>query len=139
MGRVIAILLLIFPFTVFGQKDSVDLWISKIDNTSIAGTCNYAWVIKPTTNEVNKLIKTGKSTEKKLLRFLTDERKGIVVHYILSNIYGQTKYYTLDMDSLRVKYDYNGLEFTETNDGMQTDRMSLEKCKSKWIQKLRNY
>jgi hypothetical protein len=119
--------------------DSVDIWISKIDNKSIAGTCNYAWVIKPTTSEVDKIIKAAKKAEKKLLKLLTSEEKGVVAHYILSNIYKQTTYQPLAMDTakLEVNYVYNGLEFTETKVGMVTEKAKLVKCKDEWIKKFR--
>jgi hypothetical protein len=123
--------------TVFAQKDSVDIWISRIDNSSISGTCHYAWMIEPTEDEIAKLIKAGKPAEKMLVKLLTDENKGIVAHYILSNIYRQANYRTLAMDSVKVMYDYNGLEFTESNGRMWTDKSKLEWCRAKWIKEIR--
>lgn len=139
MRRLSLILLLIIPFTVFGQKDSLSVWISKINNRSIAGQCNYVWVLKPTTKEVEKIIGTGKKAEKKLLKLLTTKDKGIVAHYILSNIYKQTSHKILHMDTLTLetKFIYNGLEFTETETGMVTSQTRLDKCKDEWIRKLR--
>jgi hypothetical protein len=117
----------------------VDIWISKIDNRSIAGQCNYVWVLKPTTSEVDKIIMAGKKAEKKLLKLLTSEEKGVVAHYILSNIYKQTSYQTIYVDTLKweTKFIYNGLEFMETERGMVTDMAELNKCKDEWIKKLR--
>jgi hypothetical protein len=139
MRKLLSVLLLTIPFSLFGQKDSVDIWISKIDNRSIAGQCNYVWVLKPTTGEVDKIIKAGKKTEKKLLKLVTSEEKGVVAHYILSNIYKQTSYRTLDVDTVKweTRYIYNGLEFTETATGMVTDRVNLDRCKDVWAKKLR--
>ena len=139
MRPLLSVLLLIIPFTLFGQKDSGDIWISKINNRSIAGQCNYAWVLKPTTSDVDKIIRAGKKAEKKLVKLLTSDEKGVVAHYILSNIYKQTSYQILDMDTVKweTKFIYNGLEFTETEVGMVTDKATLDKCKDEWIKKLR--
>jgi hypothetical protein len=139
MRGLLLILLLTISFTVFGQKDSLDIWISKINNRSIAGQCNYVWVLRPTTKEVDKIIGTGQKAEKKLLKLLTTEDKGIVAHYILSNIYKQTSYQILHMDTLKFEtnFIYNGLEFTETETGMITSQTRLDKCKEEWIRKLR--
>ena len=57
-------------------------------------------MLKPTTKEVDKIIGRGKKAETKLLKPLTTEDKGIVAHYILSNIYKETSYQILHMDSL---------------------------------------
>lgn len=138
MRRLLLILLSTIFFTVFGQKDSLNVWISKINNKSIAGQCNYVWVLKPTTKEIDKIIGTGKKAEKMLLKLLTTEDKGIVAHYILSNIYKETSYQILHMDTLtfETKFIYNGLEFTETETGMVTSQTRLDKCKEEWIRKL---
>jgi hypothetical protein len=116
----------------------VDIWISKIDNRSIAGQCNYVWVLKPTKSQVDKIISAGKKAQEKLLKLLTSEEKGVVAHYILSNIYKQASYQTIYVDTLKweTKYIYNGLEFTETERGMVTDMAELNKCKDAWIRNL---
>ncbi|MES2732908.1 MAG: hypothetical protein V4714_14230 [Bacteroidota bacterium] len=128
---------LTIPLLVFGQKDSVNIWISRIDNSSIEGTCQYSWVIIPKQNkpEINKLIKTGKSIKHKLTKLLTDENKGIIAHYILSNIYGEFSYRILSMDSVQITYNYNGLEFKEMVEKIATDQSNLRKIKEYWIKK----
>lgn len=126
--------LIIIPSVGFGQRDSVNLWISTIDNKSIAGTCHYFWTIEAKNEAVNKLIKVGKPIQKKILKLLDDPNKGVVAHYILSKIYDKTRLQTLEMDSLKVKYNYNGLEFTETDNAILADKLSLEKCKKSWIE-----
>jgi hypothetical protein len=88
---------------------------------------------------VDKIIRSGKKAEKKLVKLLTSDEKGVVAHYILSNIYKQTNYQILDLDTVKweTKFIYNGLEFTETEVGMVTDKSKLDKCKEEWIKKLR--
>ncbi len=139
MKQLCLVLLLTIPFTLYGQKDSLDIWISKIDNRSLAGQCKYVWVLKSTTSEVDKIIREGKKAEKKLVKLLTSDEKGVVAHYILSNIYKQTNYQILDLDTVKweTRFIYNGLEFTETEVGMVTDKAKLGKCKDEWIKKLR--
>jgi hypothetical protein len=58
----------ILPATLFGQNDSVIVWIAKIDNSSIGGTCHYAWVIEPADQEVVRLIDMGHRVEKKMIK-----------------------------------------------------------------------
>jgi hypothetical protein len=139
MRLLVTIITLIFPISLFAQKDSVDVWIAKINNASIAGTCHYVWVIEPTIREVDKLIKAGKAAEPQLLDLLADEMKGVTAHYILSNIHGATHYSTrLSADSITFIYNYNGLEFQENARGIIADRTELLRIKREWDRKLSN-
>jgi hypothetical protein len=36
------------------------------------------------------------------------------------------------LDSLQIKYIYNGLEFTETNEKVSAGKSELEKCRAYW-------
>lgn len=42
----------------------------------------------------------------------------------------------MQMDSLQVKYTYNGLEFIESNGRMHADKLELEKCKAEWLKRI---
>jgi hypothetical protein len=129
--------LIIISTVGFSQRNSVNKWISTVDNKSIGGTCHYFWTIEAKNEAVNNLIKAGKPIQKKILKLLDDPNKGVVAHYILSNIYDKTRLQTLEMDSLKVKYNYNGLEFTETANAIIADSLSFVKCKNSWIKEIK--
>lgn len=69
---------------------------------------------------------------------MNDEKKGVIAHYILSNIYEQAICETLGIHSVTaiVKYNYNGLICYENGRGMFAYKPSLEKCRLDWMRKI---
>ena len=89
----LTILFLVAVFPAYSQVDKIDLLISKLDNKKLIGVCNYVWVLKNESKEADTLITIGQKGGKdktelcvKLYSILTDSTKGIIAHYILSNI-----------------------------------------------------
>jgi hypothetical protein len=135
MKTLISFILFFFPAASFAQNDSINVWIGKIDNSSIRGTCHYDWVMEPAKKEVVDLIGVGQRVEKKMIKLLSDDHKAIIAHYILSNINKETDYKIISFDSLQVKYIYNGLEFIEMNGTMTAEKRELEKCRAYWLER----
>jgi hypothetical protein len=131
----VSLTLVFIPATLSAQNDSINVWINKIDNSSIRGTCHYAWVIEPTKKEVANLIEMGSRVEKKMIKLLTNENKAIVAHYILSNINKETDYKIISFDSLQIKYIYNNLEFIEMKGTMTAEKSEFEKCRAYWLKR----
>ena len=126
------------------QTSSVDNLIAKLDNEKLFGTCNYVWVLKNGCKEADTLINIGKTkrTDKaalpiKLFNLLTDTAKGIIVHYVLTNIIyegGITSgtIYFYDKDGT-LEYNYNGLRFYQDNHrSMFVSKEELEHNKKVW-------
>jgi hypothetical protein len=74
-------------FTSLGQKQSIDTFISKINNQQIVVMMQYVWYPKMFSHAGDSLIKIGKSVTYKLIPILNDTSKGIIAHYILSLIW----------------------------------------------------
>jgi hypothetical protein len=113
----------------YAQSDKIDSLISKLDNNQLRGTCHYAWVVELNSEAGWELIKTGKSATDKLIPALADSSKGIVVHYILTNIYKPDSNWIqtiswADRDNLLV-YLCNELYFFESSNGTYADKNSL--------------
>lgn len=88
MKYVLTIVSILCCWTSYAQVDSVDIWISRINNSQLQGTCHYAWTIEVDKNatEVFKLINAGKSVTNKLINNLTDTKRGVICHFILSTL-----------------------------------------------------
>ena len=73
--------------TCFGQKQSIDTLLGKIDNQQIVVMMQYVWFPKMFSPAGDSLISIGKPATDKLIPLLSDTSKGIIAHYILSNIW----------------------------------------------------
>jgi hypothetical protein len=89
------------------------------------------------------LIKTGKPVSTKLIDLLADSTKGIMAHYILSNIWCKKKllstssYFTADKVQV---YNYNGLTFYQfQNKSLSAKPTDLVVNKENWIKYLQSY
>jgi hypothetical protein len=81
--------IIFFSFTGFGQtKDFVKL-LDKISNQQIVIMEQYVWYPKMFSPAGDSLIKIGKPATNELVALLNDTGKGIIVHYILSNIWAR--------------------------------------------------
>ena len=76
-----------FCLTSVGQNQNIDTLISKIDNQQIVVVMQYVWYPKMFSLAGDSLIKIGKTSTDKLIPLLSDTSKGIIAHYILSNIW----------------------------------------------------
>ncbi len=141
-------LTILFLLTLFfaaqAQTDRTDILISKLDNSKLVGVCNYVWVLKNGCKEADTLISIGKTRQQdlttlylKLYDLLTDTTKGIVSHYILTNIVyadnitSGSIYY--DDEDGTLEYNYSGLRFYENKyKRMFTDKSELEHNKKVW-------
>jgi hypothetical protein len=99
--------------------------IARLSNQGLVGVCNYVWVLKNGSKEADMLIKIGRKRDKeydelcrKLYSSLLDTSKGVICHYILSNIVfennitSSTIYF--DDPEGTMEYNYNGLRFIES-------------------------
>lgn len=130
-----------FELSLFSQKNTVDSLILNINNGQLSGTCHYAWVLEMNSSAGDLLIKMGKSSVNKLYPLLDSKEKGIIVHYILSNIFGgilscKSSFEHFDRDST-IDYEYNGLKFFEKNENIFTIDSILVKNKLEWIEKIK--
>ncbi len=145
MNRLLFTILFFFKLSALSaQTERMDLLINNIDNQKLVGTCNYVWVLKNGSYEADTLIKIGRSKTKdlnplclKLYNLLTDSTKGIISHYILSNIINAegvkySSFYFYDEDGT-LEYNYNGLRFYENKyKSMFTDYSELEHNREVW-------
>ena len=74
-------------FSSFGQEQSIDTFISKINNQQIVVMMQYVWYPKMFSPAGDSLIQIGKPATDKLIPLLSDISKGIIAHFILSNIW----------------------------------------------------
>src|SRR5436305_13358085 len=84
--------------STYSQIDRIDNLIGKLDNNQLVGVCNYVWVLKNVCKEADTLVDLSKQIDSegkpifkkaivaKLISLLTDSIKGIIAHYVLSNI-----------------------------------------------------
>lgn len=139
MKRYFIICLWALPFLVSGQ-DSLDIWISKINNHQIKlslGYIGYGIRIEKS-NEIVKILESGNSASNKLLDLITSESKGVMAHYLLTCIFNRPNYHRLDcIESGR--FCYNGLEL-ETNGNFEFSAKEgdLHRCKAYWTTRLEN-
>ena len=145
MNRLLITILFFFKLSALSaQNERIDFLINNIDNQKLFGTCNYVWVLKNGSYEADPLIKIGQSKTKdlnllclKLYNLLTDPTKGIISHYILSNIINvegvkYTSLYFYDEDGT-LEYNYNGLRFYENKyKRMFADYSELEYNRNVW-------
>ncbi|WP_196887507.1 hypothetical protein [Aureivirga sp. CE67] len=141
--------LLIFLFiltsnlSINAQSKTVDSLIEELDNDQINGTCNYVWVLKVDSKAADTLIEMGKPITQKLISFLEDPNKGIIIHYILSEIWYE-KYsmgpvhqdFTI-LEGYTSKYICNELYFYTKHSKMVAKKQDLHENKKKWIEKIK--
>jgi hypothetical protein len=134
MKYTLILTLLLSWLTSSAQVDSVDVWISRVNNNQLQGTCHYAWTLEINKNarDVFNLINTGKSVRNKLIDKLTDKDKGVVCHFILSTLSDTLTIETLEMDETKIKYRVNGLEFVEKQGKIFATAEDLRKIKIFW-------
>jgi hypothetical protein len=85
--KMITLLLLIISNTCFSQTKVLDSLIQKIDNNEA-----YVVLLKTMSPRINskagtKLIEIGKSVTPELIKVLDNDDKGIIAHFILSEIW----------------------------------------------------
>ena len=133
--------LIICTLTVSAQTATVDVLINRIHNDQLYGACHYFWFLEMKSPAADSLIVIGKPATEKLLPLLTDNKKGIIVHYILSNIWldtqpSWTSFAHYDKDK-SITYKYCGLKFLGRSKGkkeeMYAKREDLDKNRSKWL------
>ena len=145
----LTIIFFLIAFSAHAQVDKTDILISKLDNGKLVGVCNWVWVLKNGSKEADTLISIGKKSglDKtklylKLYDLLTDTTKGIISHYVLTNIVyannitsGSLFY---DDEDGTLEYNYNGLRFYENKyRRMFADISELEHNKKIWTVILR--
>lgn len=111
----------------------------------MVGTCHYFWALEMGSKAGWELKKIGKDATKPLLDLLTDyekgKEKGIIAHYILSNIWMDT---LLSWSSFEhfgrdrsIHYGYNGLNFYERDDKWFVLYRDLDAAKERWLKLLK--
>jgi hypothetical protein len=124
-AHLIIFLLFASSFNLKAQERTVDSLIARLSNQGLFGVCNYVWVLKNGSKEADLLIKIGRKRGneygelcRKLYSNLLDTSKGVICHYILSNIVFEdnltsgTIYF--DDPEGTIEYNYNGLRFIES-------------------------
>ena len=143
MRTLIGILILVLSgLNLYAQSDNVDSLIKKINNDQLKGICHYVWDLGMNSSAGDSLIKLGEPITPELIPLLDSKEKGIIVHYILSNIWADTLMTTAPMVQLKkdsvLEYNYCGLLFFEKNGHMFTKKRYLRTNKKRWIEKLNN-
>lgn len=115
---------LFISYSSLAQESQIDFLINKIDNSNLGWTCNYNWVFKNLGSEAETLIKLGRDKNlnnsilyKKLINKLTDPDKGIIIHYVLSQIFypdQKIKYCHEKEKSEEIEFNFNRLTFYQT-------------------------
>jgi hypothetical protein len=124
------------------QTDIIDSLIQNINNNQLFGTCHYAWFLEMNSSAGNSLIKMGNQVVPRLIPFLDNRDKGIIIHYILANIFGNPCYFSssfehFEKDSI-LDYDYGGLKFYDKNGQIFTSNTVLINNKNKWIERIKS-
>ena len=144
--------LLIVNLKSSGQTISIDRLISRIENNQLEGVCHWFWSLENGSKEADTLINLSKKINSelkpiykqniidKLIPLLTNTSKGIIAHYILSNIFTrgnkQSSEYLQD-SLLTIRYTYNNLEFYwNKNRFMFADPRRLIENKRNWESRL---
>jgi len=132
-------------FVSLGQKQSIDKFISRLDNQQIAIVMQYAWYPKMVSPAGDSLIKIGKPATEKLISLLSDTSKGIIAHYILSNIWADKLRRTGQELGSNVRYvendtitalaiSYTDFIFFQDSNGHNFARQTdLDSNKDRWI------
>jgi hypothetical protein len=128
----------------YSQPSEIDLLIKKLDNKKLYGTCNYNWQIYNASKEADTLIAIGRIVPNKkielflnLYNLLEDSTKGIVSHYVLTNIFYKDSIINgggkIDDNEEKYAYNYGGLIFYENkNRTMFADKSELFRTKERW-------
>jgi len=130
--------------TSVGQKQSVDTLITKIDNQQIVIMMQYVWFPKMFSPAGDDLVKIGKSVTDKLIPLLKDTSKGIIAHYILSNIWadklkiaGQTlssRVYPINDKADTLEILYSDFTFYQDNKRRNFAKQDdLDNNKIRWV------
>ena len=125
--------------TAWGQVDSVDIWISEIQNNQLQGVCHFFWTleIKSDAKSVHKLIDAGKPVADKLINKLTDQNKGIICHYMLSKILDDSLTIESSFADTEINYRVNSLKVKEKDGRLTASKAHLDKIKNYWINRQR--
>lgn len=143
-AQLIIFFLIVFSLSLKAQERKVDTLIARLSNQSLVGVCQYVWVLKNGSKEADLLIKIGRKRGdehddlcRKLYSNLLDTNKGVICHYILTNIVYEdnitsgTVYF--DDAEGTMEYNYNGLRFIEsTSRRMYAEPWELEHNRKVW-------
>ena len=138
----LVIVISFFCYTLNAQSNEIDKLIDNLNNNQLRGTCHYAWVLEINSKSADSLMTIGKSATSKLLPWLDDSNKGLIVHCILSHIWIEDFSIGSSFEKFNdegiVEYTYNELYFYEKDSKMIIDKNALETNKKKWIKKFSN-
>ncbi len=88
MRKVIYIALLLFSTLVVGQQKKIEKLFLEINNTQLSVVERDAYfILEMKSNAGKKLIRKGKILTPELINLLNDPKKGLIAHYILSQIW----------------------------------------------------
>ncbi len=138
MKKLAGILILtIFGFNASAQSDNIETLIKDINNDQLSWICNYGCSLYLNSAAADSLIKIGKPATEKLINYLDDRERGIITHYILSNIW--IKKIELSSSALNYAKDktieitFCGLYFFEKEGHIYTEQNVLNENKKTWI------
>jgi hypothetical protein len=140
------ILITAFSFNCFAQSDRIDRLLNQINNDQIVINRGYFYYPEMRSYAVDFLITNiGEPATDKLINLLTDATKGIIAHFILSNIWSSslpkperivdTTTHTADTTwSTPLRFSYYGLTFfVDDNNHIFALKKDLEENKNFWI------
>lgn len=139
--KLVSFFCLIF-FSCSAQIERIDTLISRINNNQFTYACQYACQFINTSKDADDLIQLGKGSYQKeitnkLFQIVTDTTKGIIAHYVLTNIWyvngiSQSGFYYEDDEML--EYEYNWLRFYRNKDGKWfAEDAELARNKKRWL------
>ena len=128
-------------------KDSIDFYLTKIDNHAVSVSGNHAAAAVKMNNEAKILYDNAdKYIIDNLMALLENENKALVCHVLLSELLepgNKSFYYTTEdmTDSILVSYKYNGLLWKAVFDKINLtteihiDSTEMKKIKAYWLSK----
>lgn len=133
-----------FYLTTFGQTKNIKSLIDSINNKQVGIAMQYVWYPVMKSSSGDALLKIGKSATKDLISVLDDSAKGIIAHFILSNIWGQeikkagwnvgsrVEFIENNLDSINTIY-LSGLTFYQNSSfRLFVGQEELERNKKEW-------
>jgi hypothetical protein len=131
------LILIIFGVNASAQDNKIETLIKNTNNDQLSWICNYGCGLYLKSAAADSLIKIGKPATKTLLNHLNDTERGIIIHYILSNIW--IKKIELSASTLNYEKDniieitYCKLNFFEKEGHLYAVQNVLDENKKAWV------
>lgn len=124
------------------QKTAFDSLVQKIDNKQIGIAMTYVFYPVMDSYAGDSLVKIGKQVTQRLVELLDDTSKGVIAHFILSNIWKEElkkagrsvhQYVSTYFDKNVIVAFKSGLRFYYSDaDKSYAEKVELERNKKEW-------